>query len=31
MSDDKQADRYAATRWLLLSLLILVIIAELPE
>ena len=27
MSDDKQADRYAATRWLLLSLLILVIIA----
>lgn len=27
MSDDKQADRYAATRWLLLSLLILAIIA----
>jgi hypothetical protein len=31
MSDDKQADRYAATRWLLLALLILAIIVGLPE
>ena len=31
MSPEKPADRYAATRWLLLSLLILVIIAGLPE
>jgi hypothetical protein len=31
MSDDKQAGRYAATRWFLLSLLILAIIAGLPE
>jgi len=31
MNDDKQEDRYAATRWLLLSLLILAIIVGLPE
>jgi hypothetical protein len=31
MSDDKQADRYATARWLLLSLLILAVIAGLPE